>query len=229
MYNPATKRGVLNDFDLARIRIKGENGKPTGKDNTGTMPFMALDLLFPRAFQGMVPRLYRHDAESFAWCLIYICICMGKCDGEILVHSPHPLRSWFEIPQICLHSKMYETGDLFEKVTLHERSRPLAIKLFNHWVERFQEQQNAERPDTADTGTGTSLKYLPAVLFSGPKYNVPQRGAYEELSDRESFGQVCQLLLDTIGVVPESKIDLFVEKINLIATIYGFSSPPDSV
>ena len=70
MYDPVTRRGILNDFDLARLQR--QDGKPSGKDNTGTMPFMALDLLNPEAFQGMVPRLYRHDAESFAWCLVYI-------------------------------------------------------------------------------------------------------------------------------------------------------------
>jgi hypothetical protein len=43
MCDPETKRGVLNDFDLARLG--GPNREPSGKDNTGTLPFLALDLL----------------------------------------------------------------------------------------------------------------------------------------------------------------------------------------
>ena len=62
---------------------------------TGTFQFFALDLLIKRPLGDMVQPLYRHDAESFAWCLIYICNCMGKDDnGEIGTLIPHPLSSW---------------------------------------------------------------------------------------------------------------------------------------
>ncbi|KAF8344019.1 uncharacterized protein EI90DRAFT_3027933 [Cantharellus anzutake] len=96
MYKPDTKCGVLVDFDLARL---GKQKELSGKDNTGTMPFMALDLLSEKAIIGSVLRLYRHDSESFAWCLIYICICMDKGDDdEILTISPRLLSSWFKDP-----------------------------------------------------------------------------------------------------------------------------------
>ena len=223
MCNPKTRRGVLNDFDLARICIKDEKGKPTGKDNTGTLPFMALDLLFPRAFQGMVPRLYRHDAESFAWCLIYICICVEKRGSTILIPSPHPLGSWFEIPQICRDSKIYETRGLFARVTLHKRCKPLAIRLFNHWIDRFQDQQRAEPMDTTDTDPDTPLEGLPArwLINSEPKERV-----YEEPSECESFKRVCRLLFGTSGAVPQSKANLFLEKMGLVTTTYTFLTSP---
>jgi hypothetical protein len=62
--------GILNDYDLAHLhgRIR-----PTGAERTGTMPFMALDLLTEKAWNGQVKRLYRHDCESFAWVLLWIC------------------------------------------------------------------------------------------------------------------------------------------------------------
>lgn len=62
--------GKLNDFDLAHV-----DGHPRPADwgRTGTMPFMALDLLTKKAWEGKVARLYRHDCESFAWVLLWIC------------------------------------------------------------------------------------------------------------------------------------------------------------
>jgi hypothetical protein len=62
--------GVLNDYDLAHL-----NGRrvPSGAKHTGTMPFMALDLLVDEAWGGKTTRLYRHDCESFAWVLLWIC------------------------------------------------------------------------------------------------------------------------------------------------------------
>ncbi|KAF8320173.1 uncharacterized protein EI90DRAFT_2844918, partial [Cantharellus anzutake] len=65
MHTPATKQRVLNDFDLARL--DQQNRKPSGKDNTGTMPLMTLDLFSDQASEGLAPRHYRHDTESFAW------------------------------------------------------------------------------------------------------------------------------------------------------------------
>jgi Fungal protein kinase len=71
MYDRATNcAGVLNDFDLAHVRGMP---RPSGMERTGTMPFMALDLLTEDGWAGKVERLYRHDCESFAWVLLWIC------------------------------------------------------------------------------------------------------------------------------------------------------------
>jgi serine/threonine protein kinase len=71
MYDKANNcTGVLNDFDLAHVR---GNDQPSGTERTGTIPFMALDLLTEDAWAGKVERLYRHDCESFAWVLLWIC------------------------------------------------------------------------------------------------------------------------------------------------------------
>ena len=64
------KRGILNDFDLASVMQPGDRfpGR-TGWERTGTIPFMAISLLeFPG---GIVKRWYKHDLESFAWCLLW--------------------------------------------------------------------------------------------------------------------------------------------------------------
>ncbi|KAH9990115.1 hypothetical protein BJV77DRAFT_919392, partial [Russula vinacea] len=62
--------GILNDYDLAHL---DGQPRPSGFECTGTMPFMALDLLTDDAMDGKVERLYRHDCESFAWVLLWIC------------------------------------------------------------------------------------------------------------------------------------------------------------
>lgn len=62
--------GMLNDFDLAAVVDPGTRSPPkTGWERTGTLPFMALDLL--RYTKGEIKRWYRHDLESFAWCLFW--------------------------------------------------------------------------------------------------------------------------------------------------------------
>ena len=84
MYDKVNEdRGILNDFDLAHLRGKP---RPSGSERTGTMPFMALDLLIKAALNGKITRLYRHDCESFAWVLLWIC-CRYK-DGKLIDEAP---------------------------------------------------------------------------------------------------------------------------------------------
>ncbi|KAF9245413.1 hypothetical protein BU15DRAFT_34896, partial [Melanogaster broomeanus] len=61
--------GVLNDYDLAPL-TSSEN--PLGYERTGTIPFMAIDLLDANGQDGAVRHLYRHDMESFIWVFIWI-------------------------------------------------------------------------------------------------------------------------------------------------------------
>ena len=64
------KYGVLNDFDLAAIMAVGERTpKKQGFERTGTLPFMAIDLL--RYPDGQISRWFRHDLESCMWCLVW--------------------------------------------------------------------------------------------------------------------------------------------------------------
>ncbi|KAF9007474.1 hypothetical protein BDQ17DRAFT_1350704 [Cyathus striatus] len=76
MWDPQNNCGVLNDWDLA---FEGY-----GAERTGTMPFMARELLDdPYYLDGQ--RLYRHEIESFIWVIIWICF---------KVDLPSELDSW---------------------------------------------------------------------------------------------------------------------------------------
>lgn len=62
--------GILNDFDLAAVMDPGKRCPPrTGYERTGTLAFMALDLL--QYCDGEMSRWYRHDLESFTWVLYW--------------------------------------------------------------------------------------------------------------------------------------------------------------
>ncbi|KAJ7592595.1 hypothetical protein C8J56DRAFT_479458 [Mycena floridula] len=78
MYNPRTKKGVLNDFDLAIIVGPSQTSPLVlSSTPTGTMPFIAMELLAQSDRNRKFAHLYRHDLESFCWALM--CIC-GGCD-----------------------------------------------------------------------------------------------------------------------------------------------------
>ncbi|KZV64382.1 hypothetical protein PENSPDRAFT_171019 [Peniophora sp. CONT] len=61
------KLGVLNDWDLA-TDIESMHD---GLERTGTVPFMALELLDDSS--GQIKHQYRHDLEAFYWVLVWLC------------------------------------------------------------------------------------------------------------------------------------------------------------
>jgi serine/threonine protein kinase len=84
--------GVLNDFDLSST----QDG-PSGQERTGTVPFMAIELLTKEAIEGHVKHLYQHDAESFIWVLTWVCLRYG--DGQLLWKGG-PLDDWLKVTAI---------------------------------------------------------------------------------------------------------------------------------
>jgi hypothetical protein len=80
--------GVLNDFDLSSTQLDG----PSGNERTGTIPFMAIELLSPKAIEGKVEHLYRHDAESLIWVLTWVCLRYE--DGKL--RSNRPFDAWLK-------------------------------------------------------------------------------------------------------------------------------------
>ncbi|KAF9225596.1 hypothetical protein BS17DRAFT_765428 [Gyrodon lividus] len=93
--------GVLNDFDLASVRGDGRSGN----ERTGTIPFMAIELLREDGQSGRVDHIYRHDMESFIW--VFIWICFQYNDGK-MVEKPRPLDIWAKVdPSGCAEKKTY--------------------------------------------------------------------------------------------------------------------------
>ncbi|KAG2153590.1 uncharacterized protein EDB93DRAFT_1135630 [Suillus bovinus] len=90
--------GVLNDYDLSSIKRDG----PSGKERTGTVPFMALDLLDEDGLEGKVTHLYRHDAESLVWVLVWVCL---RYQGGKLIKNGRPLDEWLKVGAIACGEK----------------------------------------------------------------------------------------------------------------------------
>ena len=64
-------KGIVNDWDMASIlNDAGEVPTSAAKHRTGTIPFMARDLLV----ENPSPHLYRHDIESFFFVLVWAAI-----------------------------------------------------------------------------------------------------------------------------------------------------------
>ena len=79
MYNEDNKHGVLNDFDLSTIMKPGSPlPNRQGLERTGTLPFMATELLEDEGFEGKIPRRYCHELESFTWVLVWVLRSVGS-------------------------------------------------------------------------------------------------------------------------------------------------------
>ena len=84
--------GIVNDFDLATW----VDHPTTNNDRTGTIPFMAIDLL-DGGLDDRTPRLYRHDLESFIWVLAYITVARIEYkDRTIKISPPQNVDAWFK-------------------------------------------------------------------------------------------------------------------------------------
>ena len=225
MYDLDSHRGVLNDFDLARSRAVDR--KPSSKDNTGTLPFLALDLLIKGPSGGLVQHLYRHDAESFTWCLIYICACMRKDDdGQIRTITPHPLSSWSASLDSCFYSKtMRIYQGLLPEFHLHQNIKPLATLLYHLWVGRYWKQSGAE--------LSANLRVYEVTEDASQDWmehqeTVRETELYEELPDKEWFKQHFQLLLRKSKLIPREGAEHFLEMAKTAVDLYPYIIPSGS-
>lgn len=87
-------QGVLIDFDFSVDR----NGPATCYDKTlthrtGTLPFLALDILRARAEEPPT-HIPRFDLESFVYVFIWVAICYPNGKAARYTFEEHPLRSW---------------------------------------------------------------------------------------------------------------------------------------
>ncbi|KAI0070460.1 hypothetical protein K474DRAFT_794887 [Panus rudis PR-1116 ss-1] len=81
--------GVLNDWDLA-IDLES-NPQHHGLERTGTVPYMALDLL--KHQHGQIRHLYRHDHEAMIWIATWVILCYAN--GKYVGNTQDPdLALW---------------------------------------------------------------------------------------------------------------------------------------
>ncbi|KAG8872738.1 hypothetical protein FRB98_009439, partial [Tulasnella sp. 332] len=78
----------IMDFDLAAHVLREEGELAASKHWTGTLPYMAVDLL---RYPGCGHPL-RFDAESIIWCATWLSCCAKKNYAE----KNHPFLAWFD-------------------------------------------------------------------------------------------------------------------------------------
>ena len=83
-------KGVVNDWDMAsHLGDKGEVLTSTARHRTGTLPFMACDLLVNKP----PVNIYRHDLESFFYILIWAAVHFDIKNKKRLPTHPD-LQEW---------------------------------------------------------------------------------------------------------------------------------------
>jgi len=184
MWDDRRKVGVLNDFDLAKF---ADQKGASGQDNTGTLPFMALDLLSVRGLRGEIARLYRHEAESFAWCLICLYFATVKdSEGNSRTRSPHPLLEWFQGWQRSRNAKialLWDDENTAEVPLAHQNTRMLARFLHEYWLDRFKRQ-------FPDPPRGRGPQRLAGLLGIDHVVSTTGDPLYEEPGDDRVFEEI---------------------------------------
>ncbi|KAG2108370.1 uncharacterized protein F5147DRAFT_694687 [Suillus discolor] len=116
--------GVLNDYDLSSI----QDDCARGNERTGTVPFMAIKLLTLSAIDGVVKHVYRHDAESFIW--VFIWVCLRYKDGKPRRKPRGRLDQWLKVDApTCCTLKCH-----FLLVARHESSTRPSRSHLDNWV-----------------------------------------------------------------------------------------------
>jgi len=140
---------MLNDFDLSTIMNPGErNPNCQGLERTGTLPFMAVELLQNEGFDGKIPRRYEHELESFSWVLVWVSRCVF---GGQESRPPPRLRQWLNNSNDLVYTS--KLGFIDERRTIPTTSDYESFgKLTEKWV-----WDNYLRPNLSTEKTDTEL------------------------------------------------------------------------
>jgi len=176
--------GVLNDWDLATL-CDNSQGQATGGIHqfTGTIPFAALDLIE----SDSQTRKYRHDLESFGWCLVYIC----------LVDNHALLAPWHDLGHTVAHRKAFLTD-------MHKHTARLGFEYlyqfaceFMSWLMRdvTGRLRGAERKPPIKSNNARK-EFNPFLKLSHPKNIREPELTWQELDDAQVWEGVLELFND---------------------------------
>ena len=147
---------------------------------------MALDLL--RGEGEEIPRRYRHDAESFAWSLIYLYFATVKdSEGKNHTRDPHPLRRWFKDLGSSYDAKTgveWHYRGITGIPLAYPNTSALARALHRYWVDRYIWQPRHTN--------GPEKDYRPSLLAEifGIEHPRTENPPYEEPEDDSVFKEV---------------------------------------
>ncbi|KAH9934131.1 uncharacterized protein B0H18DRAFT_1101692 [Fomitopsis serialis] len=145
----------VRDFDRGRAVVVGQPSRPQGSERTGTIPFMALDLLRDAYWNGNLERLYRHDLESFVWVVLYFAWAFDEGREDM----DSPVRNWLTADYHQCHGKKLEflTWQAMQQLPDYKTSQgedaTLGIVLsfarrISRWLHRERWVQAVSKPRT---------------------------------------------------------------------------------
>ena len=193
--------GIINDFDLATW----VDHSTTNNDRTGTIPFMAIDLL-DGGLEDRIPRLYRHDMESFVWVLAYITVANIEYKGGSVKISPLPdVDAWFKDDDLA-----DRRAHVFSKLVFHliygrrqrvssgyHRYRAIVRQMIQHWNSFQQSLQDIKYPDSIQEENVLSEPEVDDPASSLRQFVTAVETSLGE-QDVEGFTGVKTLLLEAI-------------------------------
>ncbi|KAH9484451.1 hypothetical protein JR316_0003933 [Psilocybe cubensis] len=161
---PPAARGILNDFDMAAV-LNPDGGIDLASTPhhhlTGTLPFMAVDLLEPSRPQNPLDSSnihhYRYDLESFYYFLIWATILYDlKAGRRVAPKEKSLLYRWSKGDEIsAYHAKVSLHSRDFEKYAADVRPEwkdvwdTWVVPLSNMFIDGMQAQTNAARRKVA--------------------------------------------------------------------------------
>ncbi|PPQ97337.1 hypothetical protein CVT26_006571 [Gymnopilus dilepis] len=125
--------GRLNDFDMAaKVNNQGQFLVTSASHRTGTLPFMALDLLKPGK---RVLHVYRHDLESFFYILVWAAVHYDLKHGKRKSCSPKVLQSWLNESTCFLSKHRFMSDSLAENDSIQQHIPDDAKRqIWDEWV-----------------------------------------------------------------------------------------------
>ena len=140
--------GVLDDWDLATDL---SSLATPNTDPTGTLPFMALQLLLGER----VDHMFRHDAESFIWLFLWVCGCSDGSKREVLVA---PYKVWRKLDMLACKQ---DRGDFLSDLNLGKfnvSEHHAANALFCLFLARLLREVRSEKWNNIPTSKNHSAK-----------------------------------------------------------------------
>jgi hypothetical protein len=192
--------GVVNDFDLATW----VDHSTTNNDRTGTIPFMAIDLL-DGGLEKRIPRLYRHDMESFSWILAYISVAKIEYKGSSIKASSYPdtdCETWFQDGDTRRHvdSKKFfheNYGRMQGISARYYRYSDTIQRIAKHW-HSFHKSREPKKHSVGPAGLGEPELKEPEA--DDPAGSVKLFIESLDAADgREEFAKIKARLLEAIG------------------------------
>ena len=196
--------GVVNDWDRATALSASA---PPNTDRTGTIPFMALELLS----NSKMVHLYRHDAESFIWLFLWVCGCSTGSKDKALVA---PYKVWKNLGmETCGEKKgLFLSGVNLTDINVSKHHAPNS--LFCLFLARLLDQLRKyawgsvrTNPDpTAQDEKDTAIFENLVIKFIEVRAKLQHQFSPQDWFDRERnaevekyiFTEVAQILLTTL-------------------------------